>query len=610
VPLENDCAQVVRWVMIVRDITTRKHAEETLRISQERYILAMQGANDGLWDWNLETNELHYSPRWKSMLGYQAAEIGNSSAEWLDRVHIHDRSRLDIAIDAHLKGASPHLMIEYRILHKDGTYRWMLCRGLAVRNGMERAYRMAGSQTDITDRKKAEEQLLYDAFHDNLTGIANRALFLDRLSRVIEHTKRRDHYQFAVLFLDLDRFKVINDSLGHIIGDQLLKLIAERLESVLRSGDTIARFGGDEFVILLEDIQSQQDAILVAERVQHKLEVPYLVYDQKVFTSASIGIVLSSIGYETTNEVVRDADIAMYQAKLMGKARYCVFTVQMREKAIARMELENDLHHALERGELFLDYQPYVSVSNQRIVGFEALLRWHHPRRGVIPPTEFIPIAEETGLIYRIGYWILKQACTQMARWHRRFPSDPPLKINVNISSKQFSRTRLWDDIREILEETGLDPGSLALEITENMLMENDDHVDDILAKLRAIGVKLQIDDFGTGYSSLGYLQRFPIHTLKIDPTFIHSLEVGGDQSNIVKTILSLAKELGMDTIAEGVETANQLTILRELHCPFVQGFLISRPVDHKQAYRLLESQNGQRSAVQIRQSMLADSAA
>ena len=464
--------------------------------------------------------------------------------------------------------------------------------GLAVRDSLGKAYRMAGSQTDVTDRKTTEEQLLYDAFHDNLTGVANRALFLDRLNRVIEHTKRRENYQFAVLFLDLDRFKIINDSLGHIIGDQLLRLSAERLETVLRSGDTVARFGGDEFVILLEDILSAGDAIMVAERIQRMLEDPFMVNDQKVFTSASIGIVLSDIGYETTNEVVRDADIAMYHAKLMGKARYCVFTVEMREKAIARMELENDLHHAVERGELYLVYQPYVSAPDYRIMGFEALLRWRHPKRGVVPPAEFIPIAEENGLIFKIGRWTMRQACQQMVAWHRQFAHDPPLQINVNISSKQFSKINLWDEIHDILNETGLDPGTLGLEITENMLLENIAHIDDILGKLRAMGVKLQIDDFGTGYSSLGYLQRFPINTLKIDATFIHNLEKDGDRSNIVKTILSLANEMGIDTIAEGVETDTQLDILNEMACPFVQGFLISRPMDGPEALRLLENQD------------------
>jgi len=469
----------------------------------------------------------------------------------------------------------------------------MLCRGLAVRNHAGIAYRMAGSQTDVTDQKKAKEQLQYDAFHDNMTGIANRALFLDRLGMAIEHNKRRKDYMFGVLFLDLDRFKNINDSLGHLVGDQLLVQIAARLKRCLRSGDTLARFGGDEFVMLLEDIDKIEDTVKVAHRVQQQLEKPYIINEQKVFASASIGIVLSTIGYQSTDEVVRDADIAMYEAKSQGRARITTFSVDMRKKAIARMELENDLHHALDRNEFFLAYQPYISLVDNHIVGFEALLRWRHPLRGLIFPNEFIPVVEETDLIFSVGRWVLHEACSQMAKWHQEFQMEEPPRINVNISSRQFSQPDFLDEIKEVLEQTGLPPESLGLEITENVLMDPSANVDKVVQDMQKLGVKLQIDDFGTGYSSLGYLQRFPIATLKIDQIFINRLDSNGDRANIVKTILALANELGMEAVAEGVENLTQFEKLKEMECPYVQGYYVSKPIDQEHAFEMLKSNTG-----------------
>jgi diguanylate cyclase (GGDEF)-like protein/PAS domain S-box-containing protein len=593
VPLEDDHDKCIGWVIIIRDITARKQAEETLRESQERYMLAMRGANDGLWDWDLKTDDIYFSPRWKNMLGYEEDEISNSPQEWFQRIHVDDRSSVRIAINSHVSGASSHLQIEYRIRHKDQSFRWMLCRGLAVRDQDGIAYRMAGSQTDVTDQKKAKEQLQYDAFHDNLTGIANRALFLDRLGMAIEHNKRRKDYMFGVLFLDLDRFKNINDSLGHLIGDQLLVQIATRLKGCLRSGDTLARFGGDEFVMLLEDIEKIEDTVKVAHRVQQQLEKPYIINGQKVFTSSSIGIVLSTIGYQSTDEVVRDADIAMYEAKSQGRARITTFSVDMRKKAMARMELENDLHHALDRNEFFLEYQPYISLHDNRIVGFEALLRWQHPLRGLIFPNEFIPVVEESDLIFRVGHWVLHEACSQMSKWHQQFKMKNPPRINVNISSRQFSQPDFLDEIKEILEQTGLPPESLGLEITENVLMDPSANVDEVVKNMQKLGVKLQIDDFGTGYSSLGYLQRFPIATLKIDQIFINRLDSNGDRANIVKTILALANELGMEAVAEGVENLTQLEKLKEMKCPYVQGYYVSKPIDQEHAFEMLKNNSG-----------------
>jgi len=424
-----------------------------------------------------------------------------------------------------------------------------------------------------------------------LTGLPNRALFLDRLDRTIEYNRRYDNFCFAVLFLDLDRFKVINDSLGHAIGDQLLVEISKVLKTCMRSSDTVARFGGDEFVVLLNDIHDVQDAVKVVNNIQEVLSKPFRVGNNRVFTSASIGIVLSNGGYLSKEEIMRDADIAMYQAKMLGKANYMIFNTEMRKKAINRLSMENDLHHALTRGEFNLHYQPIVTLKENMLAGFEALLRWQHPQKGYIPPEEFIPIAEETGLILDIGCWVLRQSCGQVKKWQEQFPDYQDLFVNVNISQRQFNQPEFIPKLRKVLKETLLNPACVNLEITENVLMENAESMIEILNKIRELGVGLHVDDFGTGYSSLSYLQQFPIDTLKIDYSFINRIGTNGDRAEIVKTILVLARELGVDSIAEGIETENQLIQLRELDCHYGQGFFIGKPMDSDSVYELLRSQ-------------------
>ena len=577
--LEDKPSHVENWVVLLRDISIRKHAEETLRESEERYFLAAQGANDGLWDWNIKKDEVYYSPRWKAMLGYRDHEVQSSPNEWIDRIHPDDRDGVVYALTNHINNKTPHFESEHRILHRDGAYRWMLVRGMAVRDADGIAYRMAGSQTDITARKNAEEQLVHDAFHDLLTGLPNRALFLDRLDRTIEYNRRYDNFSFAVLFLDLDRFKVINDSLGHAVGDQLLIEISKVLKTCMRTSDTVARFGGDEFVVLLNDIHDTQDAVKVVHHIQDVLSKPFRVGNNRVFTSASIGIVLSNGSYLSKEEIMRDADIAMYEAKMVGKANYMIFNTEMRKQAINRLSMENDLHHALTRGEFSLFYQPIVSLKENSLAGFEALLRWHHPQKGYLPPEEFIPVAEETGLILDIGHWVLRQACLQVKKWQEQFPEHQNLFVNINISQKQFNQPEFVQKLRKVLKETWLNPSCVNLEITENVLMENAESMIEILNKIRGLGVGLHVDDFGTGYSSLSYLQQFPIDTLKIDYSFINRIGTNGDRAEIVKTILVLARELGVDTIAEGIETENQMIQLRDLDCHYGQGFYIGKPL-------------------------------
>lgn len=587
-PILDEKGEIIAYLGIQRDITERKKAEQALRDSEERYALAAQGANDGLWDWDLKTDRVFFSTRWKAMLGYGDGEIQDRPDEWFRRVHPEDIKRLRADVDAHLSGGTQHLDGEYRLQHRDGTYLWMRCRGLAVRDQEGKAHRMAGSQTDISARKSMEDQLLHDAFYDSLTGLANRALFVDRLGRSIERAKRVSWYQFAVLFLDLDRFKLINDSLGHAVGDELLVACARRLEMCLRSMDTVARLGGDEFAILLEDSGGAEDAEAVADRIQGELALPFDLDGHRVFNSASIGIVLSDTGYERADDVLRDADTAMYRAKVHGKARYELFNPTMRERAVARLDLETDLRSAINLQELRLHYQPIVSLGSNRIIGFEALVRWEHPTHGLIPPANFIPVAEETGLILPIGKWVLKEACGQMREWQDRHPTDPPLTISVNLSAKQFTQPDLSEQIKETLEATGLAAKSLKLEITESVLIEEGEVGRRMLKQLRALGIQVEIDDFGTGYSSLSYLQQLPLDTLKIDRSFISHMGANGKGSEIVRTIMLLAQEMGMRVIAEGVETGEQLTNLKALGCEFAQGYLFSRPVEQSAAEALI----------------------
>ena len=563
---------------------SRRQAEAALRESEERYALAARGANDGLWDWDLRSNHIYLSVRWKLMVGCEDAEIAGCPDEWFSRVHPDDIDRLKAGIADHLEGRTPQFETEHRILHSDGTYRWMLSRGLAVRDRSGKAYRMAGSQTDINQGKVC----------DALTGLPNRLLFIDRLGRSIKRTKRHKNYLFAVLFIDLDRFKVVNDSLGHIVGDHLLVAIARRLESGLRSADTfarlgtdptIARLGGDEFTVLLEDIKDVSDAVRVAKRIQANLLQPFTIDGHEVFMSASVGIATSTAGYEQPEAILRDADTAMYSAKAWGTARCEVFDTEMRNRAVARLELETTLRRAVEREEFELHYQPIVLLDTCRPDGFEALIRWRHPERGLVAPSEFITVAEETGLIQPIGWWVLREACRQMRVWQSSMCADATT-ISVNLSGKQFMQSDLVDQIEQILKNTGLDGSSLKLEITESTIIGNIDAVVHTLLRLKALGVQLAIDDFGTGYSSLSYLDRLPIDTLKIDRSFIANMSE--DNSAIVRAIVALAHHMRLDVVAEGIETAEQRAQLIEFGCKHGQGNLFSKPVDSEVAGMLL----------------------
>jgi diguanylate cyclase (GGDEF)-like protein/PAS domain S-box-containing protein len=555
-----------------------REAHEALQESEERYELAAQGANDGLWDWNLLTNIMYFSPRWKSMLGYREDEIGDNLEEWLGRIHASDRERVTDELTAHQKGLTPHFESEYRALNKEGTFRWMLSRGLAVRDALGNATRMAGSQTDITEGKVT----------DPLTGLPNRLLFIDRLGRLIKHTKRHKDNLFAVLFLDLDGFKMINDSLGHLVGDQLLLAVSDRLERCLRLTDTVARvgeaftmarLGGDEFTVLLDELKDPGDAKLAAERLMKVLKTPFVLNGKEIFTSASIGIALNNSAYKNPDDMLRDADTAMYRAKSLGKSRCEVFDADMRASLVARLEVETDLRHALERQEFRNVYQPIVALDSGRIVGVEALLRWQHPTRGLIGPNEFIFIAEETGLIRELGWWNLREACRQLNEWKAQSDNHLDFTMNVNLSAKQFLQPNLVEEIRTLLEELAIFPGTLRLELTESTVMIDPVAAGKMLQQIKSLGILLAIDDFGTGYSSLSYLHRFPLDTLKIDRSFISGAGNRAEGMEIAETIMPLAKNLQLDVIAEGVETIEQVQFLKKLQCKYAQGYYFSKPL-------------------------------
>jgi diguanylate cyclase (GGDEF)-like protein/PAS domain S-box-containing protein len=575
-------------VITLTDVTERREAEARLIESEERYALAAAGANDGLWDWNLSTNRLYTSKRWKEMLGLAEDEIGDEPREWLERIHPDDSERVTALLEAHLSGATPHFESEHRLLRSDGAELWVLARGLAVRDGLGRAARIAGSLTDITQRRQAEERALHDALHDPLTGLPNRALFLDRVAQALARARRSGSGRFAVLCLDLDRFKLVNDSLGHRRGDEMLIAVAERLVDAAGNGQTIARPGGDEFAILVDDAAGPVEARAFAERLLADLGRSLHIDGRELTVTGSVGVALYDPGYDRADDMMRDAELAMYRAKSLGKARAELFHPSLHGHAVNQLTLENDLRQAIERDELQLFFQPVVSLKTGRIAGFESLVRWRHPKRGLLGPGEFVSLAEETGLIGQIGAWVLDEACRRMRDWQARLPADPPLTISVNLSIRQFNQIDLVTEIVETLARSGWRGGRLKLELTETALMQNAARATHILAQLKAADIEVSLDDFGTGYSSLSYLHALPFDTLKIDKSFISGMVHDRSKLEIVRAILLLAHNLEMDVVAEGVETAEQLAQLRALDCEYAQGFLFAPPLEVEAAEQML----------------------
>ncbi len=558
---------------------SRRKRRETARIAQtsERYELAAQGSGDGLFDWDLRSERCYFSPSFAALLGYE--ELGDTPDAWFARVHPEDLPNLRAALATEASDA--HIACEHRVRRKDGSWRWLLARAGTERVDGQPA-RIAGWLSDIQERKRSEDQLRHHAFHDPLTGLPNRALFMDRLGHALARARRNESHRFAIVLLDLDRFKIVNDSLGHVAGDELLVSVGQRLEGCLRPGDTVARLGGDEFMLLLEDVNGLEDARGVAERIQRALAVPLPLSGHDVTASASIGIAVGDGSINEPHDLLRDADTAMYEAKSRGSGQLISFDARMHDRVVERLQLENALRAALERGELMVYYQPIIELSSRKVVGFEALARWRHASLGYVSPIRFIPLAEETGLIAEIGAWVLTQAANEARRLQTIFPHAGPLSMHVNMSVRQMQQDPgLLDRVDHALAASGLPAHLLTVEITESVIMEESEKGQRLLAALRSRGIKVCMDDFGTGYSSLSYLHKFRVDSLKIDISFVRDLtDPESGRSEIVRTILSLANTLGLTVVAEGIETRGQLDRLVQLGCGEGQGFMFSPPVD------------------------------
>jgi len=569
------------------EIMERKIAVAALAKAEQKYRSIFENAVEGIFQSTPEGRIINANPALARIFGYASPsqlkqEITDAAAMYADSSRRTEFMRL-----LHKDGAITSMESQAR--RRDGALIWISENARTVRDKDGNIAFYEGTLVDVTERRQAQEELAHRSFYDTLTGLPNKALFLDRLTQAMTRARRSKDYRYAVLFLDLDRFKVINESLGHPYGDKLLRNIARTLTLELRGNDSVARFGGDEFAVLLDDLTAPRQAINVAKRIREALSEPVAIDGHEVFTSASIGVVLGSEHDVSAEQILRDADIAMNRAKKAGKSQFKIFSSQMHAQAMRLLNLEGDLRRALDRSEFLLHYQPIVSLANGQLTGFEALVRWLHPSKGLIPPADFIALAEETGLILPLGAWVLDQACAQLAQWGKRNP-ERNLTMAVNLSATQINHANLVDQVERTLRKTGLPPQSLKLEITESVVMQNAEASSALLKQLRDLSVKLSIDDFGTGYSSLSYLNRFPVDTLKIDRSFVSGMADQTENLGIVQSVVGLAHTLGMNVVAEGVETAQQMDSLKGLDCEFGQGYLFSRPVDEAGAAHLLDT--------------------
>jgi diguanylate cyclase (GGDEF)-like protein/PAS domain S-box-containing protein len=573
--------------LLCQDVTEHAEAEQALRRSEGRLALAAEGANDGLWQLDLRNKEFYVSARWKAMLGLPAVAGAGQLEDWIDRVHPDDIAPLKEKIEACIAGKENQLHCEHRIRHEDGTFRLFLSRGVLAAGSGRRPVRIAGSLTDTTEHGRTQDQLRSVVFLDPLTGLCNRAVFVEALGLRLEQFKsRKVHGRFATLYLDLDRLKVVNDSLGHPVGDELLTAVAKRLQSCLRPGDLLARLGGDEFGILLNEIDDETQANAVAFRIQESLGAPFSVGGRELFASASIGIAVAQAEYATPDEIMRDADTALYHAKARGKARHELFDADMRARELDRVGFENDLRHAIDGNAFEMQYQPIVLLASGMCVGFESLIRWTRDGKRV-PPATFIPLAEELGLMEPLGTWVLQQACSAFAGWQRRFPGSGLDHITVNVSSRQLMQQNFLRIVEDAVQTAGLQPCQLRLEITETALMDSPREAAKLLSQLREFGTKIYLDDFGCGYSSLSHLHTLPVDALKIDRSFVTSLLLP-DRPAIVESILALARTLKTNVVAEGIEDIHQAADLERLGCTHAQGYLFSRPLSVSAVEELL----------------------
>jgi len=549
-----------------------------LRASEERHALALRGSNDGLWDWDIDADDVYYSERFCQILGVQPGTLSNRPEDMLAYLHPYERDAYRQRLVEHLKGDSNHFIMELRVRLPDGAYRWVLMRGVADRDENLHAYRMAGSLGDIDLRKRAEQQLVHDALHDGLTGLPNRAMFIEHANRALAQRRRGDLTQIAILAINLERFSLVNDSYGHLVGDELLRRIGAHIAALMRDGDVCARVGGDQFAVLLNGVESSIDALRICEQL---VALPAFAPDddgQQLHPRCRVGVAISDNEREDAESLLRDADNALHKARRSERGPIEFFHTEMHAAAVRALQVEAELRKALTQGGLQVWYQPIVELANLRTTSFEALVRWPHPTLGLLSPGEFIPLAEETGLILPLGQWVLQTACAQVARWSAR-AGRADFSLSVNVSARQLRQPNFVDQVLAALDAAGASPRNLKLELTESMLLDN---VQEIIAKMTALkarGVGFSLDDFGTGYSSLSYLKRLPLDQLKIDQSFVRDLLNDANDEAIARTIVALAHSLGLEVIAEGVETVAQRDALTGHGCHAYQGYLFSRPL-------------------------------
>ena len=595
-PIRDEENRVTHYISIQRDVTAKRKMERALRASEERYALAALGSNDGLWDWDVQGHTVYLSPRAKAIIGFREDDAVTDPSSWFGRVHPEDAPRFRAALKAHLRGKSDHFECETRVLHPEGSTHWVLTRGLAVRNKSGIPLRMAGSMTDVTERRQVEEQLRRDALHDALTGLPNRAVLDDRLALAFRRSERRRGLLFGVLFVDLEGVTTVNEQLGRTVGDELLVGVARRIEKHARAGDTVARIGGAQFAILLDELKHETDARTVADRIQADLKKPLNVQGNALYVGANLGIALSTGGAERAEDLLRAATVAAYQAKEQGQEREEVFDRASNKPALAVLQLERELQKAIEHREFELQYQPIVAEATGAVVALEALVRWQHPMRGLLGPDQFLPFAEECGLTVPLGEQILELAAAQLDRWEAMHL--PRVRIAMNLSARQWKHKELRIRLARFLRTHHVDAARLQVEIAESLVMENPDDAMELLEGLSRLGVRIAVDDFGTGASSLHSLARFPLSTLKIHRSFVSNLvpsegaegEVKGDPASaaVVKAAVALAHSLGIEVVAVGVETVEQRAALKELGCDALQGYLFGAPLPAEDATNIL----------------------
>lgn len=550
----------------------------------DRLEAALTGSGDGLWDIDLRQDELYLSAEASELIGFPASPRTEGGRLWYTQVHPDDRALLESRFRAHLDGAAKRFECEHRVVDPSGTTRWVLAKGVAARDLRGRVTRVSGTLTETTDQRRIQDELRHRALHDDLVDLPNRVLFVDRLERALVGLNRAGGAPFAVLFVDLDHFKNINDLYGHGGGDQLLVCVAERIVDVVRPGDTVSRLGGDEFGVLLAGVDRVGEAVHIAERILDRVNVPFTIGADDVVVTASVGIAMSATGYDDGESLLHDADVAMYRAKATGRARCQVFDPSMHEAAVRQLRLESELRDAVTRRQFEVHYQPVVDLRTGRVAGFEGLVRWRHPRRGLVTPTEFLAAAESSGLIVPIGWWAIREASRQLSEWRERVPEFDSVWVSVNASARVLLRAGVLPRLREICHDFDLPTGVLHIELKENLVMEHGPRAVRRLEELRTLGIRLCFDDFGTGCSSLGHLDEFRYDVLKIDPSLVWRVGDGGRREDLLRSMVALAQGLGMEAVAEGVETREQAEALMAMNCPLAQGHWLSLPVTADQA--------------------------